>query len=1632
MRAESKQAFGKRAEVGVDGDITLTEPNANSLQHVCGRNTVVAYYATACIQGVRVEALVDTGASVTMISEEIYNAIPNLSVAPTPSKFPELEGVVAGSKLDIVGEVNLPIKLGKFISPVHPIVIVRGTRSPCIIGLDFLDRFSINIDTANRILSVDPEHYPAFDIPLRPVFHKELVESRVINMNTVVVPPRTVSFIAIGLKDYFEDGDGIIEYLNTDQPNFIIPRSIHSITNGHSEIQCINFSDEPVTIQKNQIVGTFVPVHEGEVPSVSAVDAPEFSEVPEVENLFDLRDSDLNEDQKLVVYALLRKFPSIIGTSEFDLGLTDTITHKIDVQGSKPVKQPYRRFPHPLRREINLELEKLLANGIIEPSDSAWASPLVPVRRKDGKLRLCIDYRAVNALTRRDSFPLPNINDAISQFRDCMYFSSLDLLSGYHQIAMDGDSKEITAFSNGEDLFQFTRMPFGVTNGPASFSRLIAIVLSGIPFNIAQAYLDDILVSGVDFYDHLRNLNQIFARLETHGLKLSAQKCSLFRSEVDYLGHVVGRDGVRPLDKNVEAISQYPRPKTIKQLRTFTGMINFYKKFMDKSEIIMRPLYRATATKTLIWTSECEEAFEEAKKALVSAPVLVYPDFEGGGAFYITCDASGTGMGAVLSQKQQGEERVIAYAGTSFNDAQKRYSATDRELAAIRFAVNHFKSYLYGRSFVVRTDHEPLLYLYHMKRFDDRLHRTMEDLNIGHYEFEYVPGKNNVVADALSRANYPWKVPGEDDARVVVDATSTLESYEAHKVAGGASSLFDAVVHLLPQEGPPGDLRDRLVDKLLTKPSKYGFSEDSRGRKEIKLLKDTEVFPPFNVVQALADLLNSKIYVFFTSGPCIALVPSEGGEKILHLRCSGGIHLDPLVLKANLSLNRRSKELPCKKAEINSIQSLESPRFINLTLNSGLEELKVAQESDPNLKLLTRLVMEGRGETLEGGIKPFKPKFSQLTVRHGVLMFRSFSGKSVPVVPERYLEILAVDLHETLSHAGHDKTTTVMLERYYHPKFPSTIDRMVKECAVCQRHKGRASTGHPIYRRQCDRPYQLYAVDILELPQTKKGTKCVLTGIDLYTKFAHAVPLRNKRSATVARALESHILATVPKTPEGILSDNGPEFRGAPFEDLLRSYGITHEYSVPYMASTNGAVERFNQTLRSRLATATDSDTSRWDKKLYEVVAQYNRTPHADTGKAPADFFVTNSSINIPKSPYWKEPRNFKPFEVGDLVMRKVPFQPAGQRDKLAPRYQGPLKIVSRDHSGVTYRAQWVSGPGKVVQVHISQLKKFHGESEVQNRPIPRAATPRSRLVTGKPFPRRDPFDIGWARLDQIPFSPAHEAGELGMLGDDSGNRDTIEPPAMGGVPPADHPAIVPWVDSPTAADVISEQCSPIAADVISEQHSPPAADVISEQESVHFTDYRSDGESFNTSPSIADVVSEDCFAMAQSSTPRRRVLRSGRYKGMIEEGSFESAREEYFSGFEADDLVVSGSLGVTEPVSSELREAIGFSTVENVMYEGLFGSLVEVQPGAQVGRVESSLDLSELEEGSPSSNSSFQEPSVGPIPGTCKGISEWMQRREPDKFVDINICMNEPRVKTYYTFCVPVDSFNESSEDTF
>ena len=431
-------------------------------------------------------------------------------------------------------------------------------------------------------------------------------------------------------------------------------------------------------------------------------------------------------------------------------------------------------------------------------------------------------------------------------------------------------------------------------------------------------------------------------------------------------------------------------------------------------------------------------------------------------------------------------------------------------------------------------------------------------------------------------------------------------------------------------------------------------------------------------------------------------------------------------------------------------------------------------------------------DALGANLRGFELKRDKLTVdQEGVLVFENLPNKFVPVVPSSALESLATELHVVLTHAGRDKTISVMYNRLYHPEFPRVISDVVRACQACQNHKGCTSSKHPVYRRQVEKPYQMYAVDLMDLPKSKRGFKTVLSGIDMHSKFAHVVPLRSKRAETVARALELHVLATIPRTPDAVMSDNGPEFRSSKFNELLQRYGIRHEYSVPYAPNTNGAIERFNRTLKSRLATACDGNTRHWDRKLSHIVAQYNRTPHAETGKAPTDFFVPDSDIIIPiKSRTWRASRKFRSFAVGDLVLRRTPYQAPGERDKLAPKFQGPLRIISVDPGGVTYQAKWLTGRKKTIQVHQSQVKRYYGESPPAIARDSMRSTSSGNPTNKRPTMQELPFGLDVALLNRIPYvpevmsvpaSPAEPSAQPSYQGETSGDeasfRSILEEP---------------------------------------------------------------------------------------------------------------------------------------------------------------------------------------------------------------------------------------------------------------
>ena len=387
----------------------------------------------------------------------------------------------------------------------------------------------------------------------------------------------------------------------------------------------------------------------------------ESASLPEhLSNVYSRCTEGLDSKQQQEVHDLLLEFQDVFAATSDDMGRTGITKHCIDTGDTQPIRQPPRRLPICKQAEADAVIRDMLHNGVIEPSDSPWSSPVVLVRKKDGSVLFCVDYRRLNSHTRKDSYPLPRIDATLEALSDSAWFSTLDLKSGYWQVEMDPGDKEKTAFSTGSGLWNFCVMPFGLCNGPATFERLMDIVLKGLSWTTCLVYLDDILIHGKTFDDNMQSLRDVFMRLRHAGLKLCPSKCELFRQKVTYLGHVISRDGTATDPSKTAVISDWPTPRNVKETRQFVGFCSYYRRYTQGFAEIAKSLHQLTEKgRRFIWTAECDTAFKRLKHLLTNAPLLTCPT--GDGRFILDTDASDHGIGCVFSQEQTGEERVIAY-----------------------------------------------------------------------------------------------------------------------------------------------------------------------------------------------------------------------------------------------------------------------------------------------------------------------------------------------------------------------------------------------------------------------------------------------------------------------------------------------------------------------------------------------------------------------------------------------------------------------------------------------------------------------------------------------------------------------------------------------------------------------------------------------------------------------------------------------------------------------------------------------------------------------------------------------------------------------------------------------------------
>ncbi|KAI8503655.1 retrotransposon-like protein 1 [Branchiostoma belcheri] len=477
--------------------------------------------------------------------------------------------------------------------------------------------------------------------------------------------------------------------------------------------------------------------------------------------------SHLSEEQRKIVKQMLREESGAFSRDESDIGSIEGLKLKLNLTDTEPVQKNYVSIPAPLYKEVREYIEDLINQGWITKSKSPYSSPMVCVRKKDGSMRLCIDYRALNEKTMSDRQPLPRIQDILNRLKGSTWFSVLDQGKAYHQGYMDEESREFTAFVTPYGLYEWVRIPFGLKNGPPAYQRHMEEVLEGLSHVICEPFMDDTMVHSDTFESHVERNRRVLRRLQEHGCKLKPKKCIMFRRQVRYVGKLVTAEGYTMDPEDTAAVNALKEktPTTVGDVRKLLGFLGYYRTYIKNFSQIAKPLYDLLSNhapkQPIQWTEEHQRILCQLTEQLTSPPVMAYPDFER--PFVLHTDASAQGLGAVLYQQNEGKLRVIAYGSRTLTQAEKNYHlhSGKLEFLALKWAVTEkFRDYLYyAPSFEVYTDNNPLTYVLSTAKLNATGHRWVAELADYNFSIKYRPGKANADADVLSRV--PRPSPGD-------------------------------------------------------------------------------------------------------------------------------------------------------------------------------------------------------------------------------------------------------------------------------------------------------------------------------------------------------------------------------------------------------------------------------------------------------------------------------------------------------------------------------------------------------------------------------------------------------------------------------------------------------------------------------------------------------------------------------------------------------------------------------------------------------------------------------------------------------------------------------------------------------
>ena len=1125
--------------------------------------------ASVFVEGVPCESILDTGSQVTTISESFHHDfLSPLPIQPIHALL-EIEGA-GGQNVPYLGYVEVNISFpqtitGKKADLMALVLVVPehhlNSKIPLLIGTNVLDQLYQHGMEQDGLTSLFRAHSDGSYAQL--FQHIAQAHETTKRPHTVKLQGHKALTIPAQRKLYTT---GLVRVGKTARhTDFVLEPHEHCPLPGGVILECAlvnipcessckvpivlsNTTDHDITLHQQSVLAQVsaaqcvIPLD----PSQRAPGVPQSSSGP---LRFDLEDSPIPEHWKRRATERLNTIPEIFATDDLTYGHTTAVKHHIRLQDESPFKERSRPI-HPCDREaVKQHLRELLEAGIIRESESPFASPIVVVRKKNGTIRLCVDYRKLNTRTIKDAYALPNIEETFTALNGAKWFSVMDLKSGYYQVEVAEEDKHKTAFVCPLGFFEFNRLPQGVTNAPSTFQRLMEKCVGDLHLNEVLVFLDDLIVFSETLEEHEARLMKVLTRLRDYGLKLSPEKCHFFKTSVKYLGHVIDAQGVHTDPDKVSALKTWPRPTNRQELKCFLGFAGYYRRFVEGYSKIAKPLNNLTAgyhparkrgkvykrprvenhpnPKVPLgdeWTPECDTAFRTLIERLTSAPILAFANPQL--PYILHTDACRQGLGAALYQEQEGRLRVVAYASRGLSKSEQNYPTHKLEFLALKWAVcEKFHDYLYGCEFTILTDNNPLTYVLTSAKLDAAGHRWLAALSTYRFNIKYRAGQSNGDADGLSRR--PQDPPHEDGAFIK----------ERERIE---------------------ELKRRLVD----------------------------VAGPSISCEVLSAVCQRHCVM---NDPCSGTVMAES-LAIDASSVPDSFGQDVLPSMTSSDWRRAQADDPHIGQVVGHVARATKPSHI------------AVRSEPPEVKLLLR-------------------QWHKLELRDGVL-YRKWVDHGRPlyqlVLPKQFRKRALEGVHDEVGHLGAERALHLARARFFWPGMANDIEEKCSRCERCFRRKAVPQRAAPMESITTTYPLELVCMDYLSLEPDSHDTRNILVITDHFTKFSVAVPTRDQKAKTIAKALWDNFIVHY-GFPSRLLSDQGRDFESKIIKELCSVIGATKVRTTPYHPQGN-PVERFNRTLLAMLGTLEDKDKQHWRDFVKPLVHAYNCTRNDTTGYSPYEL----------------------------------------------------------------------------------------------------------------------------------------------------------------------------------------------------------------------------------------------------------------------------------------------------------------------------------------------------------------------------------------------------------------------------